>query len=69
MPIEFVKDSWPGAVREVTIGATSEDGGTRVRTITVSRNAKPAAGGDRDQRSETRRLVSAFARVMGRRSG
>jgi len=35
MPIEFVKDSWPGAVREVTIGATSEDGGTRVRTITV----------------------------------
>jgi len=35
MPIEFVKDSWPGAVREVTIGATSDDGGTRVRTITV----------------------------------
>jgi len=35
MPIEFVKDSWPGAVREVTIGATSEEGGTRVRTITV----------------------------------
>jgi acetyl-CoA decarbonylase/synthase complex subunit delta len=35
MPIEFVKDSWPGAVREVTIGATSEEGGTRVRTITI----------------------------------
>ena len=35
MPIEFVKDSWPGAVREVTLGATSDDGGTRVRTITV----------------------------------
>ena len=35
MPIEFVKDSWPGTVREVSIGATSEEGGTRVRTITV----------------------------------
>ena len=35
MPIEFVKDSWPGAVREVTLGATSDDGGTRVRTITI----------------------------------
>jgi acetyl-CoA decarbonylase/synthase complex subunit delta len=35
MPIEFVKDSWPGAVRAVTIGATPEEGGTRVRAITV----------------------------------
>ncbi|MGB3714539.1 MAG: acetyl-CoA decarbonylase/synthase complex subunit delta [Candidatus Promineifilaceae bacterium] len=35
MPIEFVRDSWPGAVRAVTIGATPEEGGTRDRTITV----------------------------------
>jgi acetyl-CoA decarbonylase/synthase complex subunit delta len=35
MPIEFVKDSWPGAVRAVTIGATPEEGGSRVRAITV----------------------------------
>jgi acetyl-CoA decarbonylase/synthase complex subunit delta len=35
MPIELVKDSWPGAVRTVTIGATSEDGGSRTSTVTV----------------------------------
>jgi acetyl-CoA decarbonylase/synthase complex subunit delta len=35
MPIEFVKESWPGAVRAVTIGATPEEGGSRVRAITV----------------------------------
>lgn len=35
MPIEFVKDNWPGAVRTVTIGATAADGGTRSKAITV----------------------------------
>jgi acetyl-CoA decarbonylase/synthase complex subunit delta len=35
MPIELVKDSWPGAVRAVTIGATPEDGGTRSSIVTV----------------------------------
>ena len=35
MPIELVKDSWPGAVREVTIGATAAEGGTRTSTVTV----------------------------------
>jgi len=35
MPIEFVKDKWPGAVRTITIGATSDDGGTRTRTVTI----------------------------------
>jgi acetyl-CoA decarbonylase/synthase complex subunit delta len=35
MPIEFVKDSWPGSVRTVTIGATPEDGGTRATAVTV----------------------------------
>jgi acetyl-CoA decarbonylase/synthase complex subunit delta len=35
MPIEIPKDSWPGTVRTVTIGATAADGGSRQRTITV----------------------------------
>jgi acetyl-CoA decarbonylase/synthase, CODH/ACS complex subunit delta len=35
MPIEIPKDSWPGAVRAVTIGATPEMGGTRSTTVTV----------------------------------
>lgn len=35
MPIELVKDSWPGSVRMVTIGATPEEGGTRSTTVTV----------------------------------
>lgn len=35
MPIEFVKDSWPGTVRTVTIGATPENGGSRAKSITV----------------------------------
>jgi acetyl-CoA decarbonylase/synthase complex subunit delta len=35
MPIELVKDSWPGAVRSITIGATEEEGGTRSHTVTV----------------------------------
>lgn len=35
MTIEIPKDSWPGAVRTITIGATSAEGGTRDRAITV----------------------------------
>jgi acetyl-CoA decarbonylase/synthase, CODH/ACS complex subunit delta len=35
MPIEFVKDTWPGKVRSITIGATAADGGTRSTTVTV----------------------------------
>lgn len=35
MPIELPKDTWPGAVRSVTIGATAQDGGTRTSTVTV----------------------------------
>ncbi len=31
MPIEIPKDKWPGSVREVTIGATAAEGGTRTR--------------------------------------
>jgi acetyl-CoA decarbonylase/synthase complex subunit delta len=35
MPIEIPKDSWPGTVRTVTIGATAADGGTRTSAVTV----------------------------------
>lgn len=35
MAIEIPKDKWAGEVRTITIGATSEDGGTRSHTITV----------------------------------
>ena len=29
---EIVKEKWPGKVREITLGATKEEGGTRART-------------------------------------
>jgi acetyl-CoA decarbonylase/synthase complex subunit delta len=35
MPLELVKDNWPGAVRTITIGATPDEGGTRARVVTV----------------------------------
>lgn len=35
MPVEILKDKWPGSVRTVTIGATAAEGGTRSRTVTV----------------------------------
>jgi acetyl-CoA decarbonylase/synthase complex subunit delta len=35
MPIEIPKDKWPGSVKKVTLGATSAEGGTRVRSVTV----------------------------------
>ncbi len=35
MPVQIPKDSWPGSVRTITIGATAADGGTRSHSITV----------------------------------
>lgn len=35
MPVEVPKEKWSGKVREVTIGATAEQGGTRSHTVTV----------------------------------
>lgn len=35
MSIEFPKDNWSGAVQEITLGATADDGGTRAKTVTV----------------------------------
>jgi acetyl-CoA decarbonylase/synthase complex subunit delta len=35
MPIEIPKDKWPGSIKTVTIGTTSAEGGTRLKTVTV----------------------------------
>jgi acetyl-CoA decarbonylase/synthase complex subunit delta len=35
MPIDIPKDKWPGSIRAITIGATSADGGTRAKSITI----------------------------------
>lgn len=35
MTIEIPKEKWTGNVREITLGATAEDGGTRAKTLTV----------------------------------
>ena len=35
MPIDIPKDKWAGKVREITLGATAAQGGTRARSITV----------------------------------
>jgi acetyl-CoA decarbonylase/synthase complex subunit delta len=39
MPIEIPKDKWPGKVRVATLGATSADGGTRTRVVTIGGEA------------------------------
>jgi acetyl-CoA synthase len=33
--VEILKEGWTGTVREVTLGATADDGGTRTFTVTV----------------------------------
>jgi len=35
MPVEMVKDKWPGSVREITLGATAAEGGSRTVKITI----------------------------------
>ncbi len=35
MPIEIPKDKWPGSIRAITIGGTSDEGGSRTKTVTV----------------------------------
>jgi acetyl-CoA decarbonylase/synthase, CODH/ACS complex subunit delta len=35
MPVEIPIDSWSGEVRTTKIGATAEEGGTRMKTVTV----------------------------------
>jgi len=35
MPVEIPLDKWPGAVREISIGAAADQGGTRLHTVTV----------------------------------
>ena len=35
MPIDIPKDKYPGSIRTITIGATKEEGGTRVKSISL----------------------------------
>ena len=35
MPIEIPKDKWPGSIREITLGGTEAEGGTRTKTVTI----------------------------------
>lgn len=35
MPVDIPKDKWAGSVREVTLGATAAEGGSRMQTVTV----------------------------------
>lgn len=35
MPVEIPIDKWPGGVREITLGATPDQGGTRSKTVVV----------------------------------
>jgi acetyl-CoA decarbonylase/synthase complex subunit delta len=39
MPVEIPKDKWAGKIRIVTLGATSADGGTRARIVTIGGEA------------------------------
>jgi acetyl-CoA decarbonylase/synthase complex subunit delta len=35
MPVEIPKNTWPGSVQTVSLGATAEDGGTRSAVVTI----------------------------------
>lgn len=35
MPIDIPKDKWPASIRSITIGATSAEGGTRSKSVTI----------------------------------
>lgn len=35
MPVEMVVDKWPGSVRQIVLGATPAEGGTREKTVAV----------------------------------
>ncbi|MDQ7840005.1 MAG: CO dehydrogenase/acetyl-CoA synthase subunit delta [bacterium] len=39
MTVELVRETWPGKIFAVTIGATASEGGTRARTVTVGGHA------------------------------
>ena len=39
MTVELMKETWPGVIKTVTIGATPDEGGTRASTVTVGGHA------------------------------
>ena len=56
MPVELMRERWPGKVFTVTIGATPAEGGTRARALTIGgHTALPFAG---DAPSPHRPLVA-----------
>ncbi len=56
MPVELMRERWPGKVFTVTIGATPAEGGTRARALTIGgHTALPFAG---DAPSPNRPLVA-----------
>ena len=47
MTVELMRETWPGRIQTVTIGATPDDGGTRRSTVTVGgHSALPFQPGD-----------------------
>ncbi|MBI4278314.1 MAG: acetyl-CoA decarbonylase/synthase complex subunit delta [Armatimonadetes bacterium] len=47
MSLELVKETWPGKIFTITIGATAAEGGTRARTVTLGgHGALPFLPGD-----------------------
>ncbi len=55
MPIEIPKDKWPGSVRQVTLGATAAEGGTRTADGDCGRGDHDAVHAFRRQISQTDR--------------
>ena len=39
MTVELVRETWPGKIATVTIGATAAEGGTRAKTVTIGGHA------------------------------
>jgi len=35
MPVEIPKDKWTGKIKEITLGATAAEGGTRAKAVTI----------------------------------
>lgn len=57
MPVELVRETWPGRVFTVTIGASANEGGTRAKTVAVGgHGALPFLPGDAP--SPTRPVVA-----------
>ena len=78
--VEIPKEQWTGTIREVTLGATAAEGGTRTKTVTVGgqntlpflhfegETPNPPRHRHRDPGRLPGRLVAGAARGLGRRA-